>query len=169
MQVKLKFSHMKLTNSPSSITLVLMQPASNGDKPLTSWQSCKKRKAYVLSIQSLKLGFQLVLCTSRSHISLVLGHFLLVLEKDFVRGWLGAWALKVPTGQVSFKKYLPSKKIYFLHLSLTTGWNFFHPCCTMNLTDQNLNGTNFLAHILNDCYCNWQHFRETGYYKWDAK
>lgn len=114
LQVKLKFSHMKLTNSPSSITLVLMQPASNGDKPLTSWQSCKKRKTYVLSIQSLKLGFQLVLCRSRSHISLVLGHFLLVLENDFVRGWLGAWALKVPTGQVSFKKYLPSKKIYFL-------------------------------------------------------
>ena len=159
---------MKLTNSPSSITLVLMQPASNGDKPLTSWQSWKKkRKTSVLSIQSLilKHGFQLVLWTSRLHILLAWSHFLLVLVNDFVRRWLHAWALKVPTSQVSFKKYLPSKKIY---LSLTTGWNFFHPCCTMNLTDQNLHGTNFLAHILDDCYCNWQHFRD-WLLEWDTK
>ena len=61
-----------------------------------------------------KLEFQLVLWARSSHISLAQSHFLLGSVKDFIRLLL--------IGQVSFKSYLPSKKI---HLSRITGWEFF--------------------------------------------
>ena len=66
------------------------------------------------------LEFQFVLCASYFHILIAWGHFLLVSVNDFVRGWLILRPL--PFGQVSFKSYLPSKKIYS---SQTSGWDFF--------------------------------------------
>ena len=66
-----------------------------------------------------KLEFQLVFWSSCSRILLPQGNCLLVLVNDFVGGWLPE---PLPFGQqVSFKSYLPSKKIY---LSRTTEWDF---------------------------------------------
>ena len=54
-------------------------------------------------IPACPLGKQL------SHL-LVPGHILLALGNDFVTGWLAA---PLPIGQVSFKSYLPSKKMWW--------------------------------------------------------
>ena len=95
-------------------------------KLMSPWQNSifflKKGERSVYAGVEKKMEFKLVLWASTFHNFLAQGHFLLVVVNNFVRGgWLLSWAL--PIGQViSFKNFLPGKKIY---LSQTYRQGFF--------------------------------------------